>query len=54
MSGSYQYLVQFPGTGKKPENKNQRGRSHKSLRNLNCITAGASKGTLSEYVYILI
>ncbi|XP_029676505.1 type I inositol 3,4-bisphosphate 4-phosphatase isoform X2 [Formica exsecta] len=36
-------------TGKKPENKNQRGRSHKSLRNLNCVTAGASKVSLERW-----
>ncbi|XP_020297067.1 type II inositol 3,4-bisphosphate 4-phosphatase isoform X5 [Pseudomyrmex gracilis] len=43
------YLVQFPGTCKKLENKNQRGRSHKSLRNLNCVTAGASKVSLERW-----
>ncbi|XP_072755322.1 inositol polyphosphate-4-phosphatase type I A isoform X4 [Anoplolepis gracilipes] len=36
-------------TGKKPENKNQRGRSHKSLRNLNCVTAGANKVSLERW-----
>ncbi|KAL6256386.1 hypothetical protein P5V15_012500 [Pogonomyrmex californicus] len=34
---------------KKPENKNQRGRSHKSLRDLNCVTAGASKVSLERW-----
>lgn len=50
----YQYSVQFPGTGKKPENKNQRGRSHKSLRDLNCVTAGASKGILHVWVHCVV
>ncbi|XP_020297065.1 type II inositol 3,4-bisphosphate 4-phosphatase isoform X3 [Pseudomyrmex gracilis] len=36
-------------TCKKLENKNQRGRSHKSLRNLNCVTAGASKVSLERW-----
>ncbi|XP_014473967.1 PREDICTED: type I inositol 3,4-bisphosphate 4-phosphatase isoform X4 [Dinoponera quadriceps] len=36
-------------TGKKPENKNQRGKSHKSLRDLNCVTAGASKVSLERW-----
>ncbi|XP_012226390.1 inositol polyphosphate-4-phosphatase type I A isoform X3 [Linepithema humile] len=36
-------------TCKKPENKNQRGRSHKTLRDLNCVTAGASKVSLERW-----
>ncbi|XP_032688495.1 inositol polyphosphate-4-phosphatase type I A isoform X2 [Odontomachus brunneus] len=36
-------------TGKKPENKNQRGKSHKSLRDLNCVTAGVSKVSLERW-----
>jgi len=47
-------LVQFSGTGKKPENKNQKGRSRKSLRDLNCVTAGASKGTSARVHFAII
>lgn len=37
--------IKFPGTGKNLENKRQKGKTHKTLRDLSCVTASTSKGT---------
>lgn len=37
--------ITFAGTNKNLESKRLNGKSHKSLRDLSCVTANTSKGT---------
>lgn len=42
--------VSFPGTGKKSNNKCQKGKTHKTLRDFSCVTASTSKGIFEVFV----